>query len=79
MPRQVVASLPYVCGRVRSHNRYGLHETLEAVRRDCEDGSGLYRQRDLTELAVVRRMLESALHQGLRYGMPMRATFVESK
>lgn len=67
---------------MRAHgSRYGLHETLEAVRRDGEDGgggAGRYRPRDLAELAAVRGVLESALHQGLRYGMPMRATFVES-
>jgi hypothetical protein len=60
--------------------RYGLHETVEALRQDMEEteGPGLYRPIDLAELPAVREVLESALKRGLSYGMPMRVTMVES-
>ena len=57
--------------------RYGLHETLEAVLRD-QDSEGLYRHQDYGELGHVRAVVESAIKQGLRYGMQMRATIVET-
>mmetsp|Transcript_10144 Transcript_10144/g.12312 ORF Transcript_10144/g.12312 Transcript_10144/m.12312 type:complete len:171 (-) Transcript_10144:229-741(-) len=55
---------------------YGLHETLEAIRQD--ENSEMYRPNDRAQLAAIREVIEEGLSQGLRYGMPMRVTFVQT-
>lgn len=55
---------------------YGLHETMEAIRKDEE--SDMYIDTDRAQLAALREVIEEGLHQGLRYGMPMRVTFVQT-
>ena len=56
---------------------YGLHETLESLRGDL-DSHGLFREKDRTYLVEVIKVVELGLTHGLRYGMPMRVSFVET-
>jgi hypothetical protein len=55
---------------------YGLHEVMEAIRKD-EEGDQ-YIDSDRAQLSALREVVEEGLRQGLRYGMPMRVTFVQT-
>mmetsp|Transcript_62449 Transcript_62449/g.117458 ORF Transcript_62449/g.117458 Transcript_62449/m.117458 type:complete len:90 (-) Transcript_62449:115-384(-) len=56
---------------------YGLHETLEAVEKDLASTS-LYRASDHALLHAVKDCVQLGLKHGLRYGMPMRVTIVQT-
>ena len=56
---------------------YGLHETLEAIDKDLAS-PGEYRAHDHAMLESVKECVQLGLKHGLRYGMPMRVTFVQT-
>ena len=57
---------------------YGLHVVLEALNVDSQT-QGTYRSSDRAALTDVKKVIQEALGHGLRFGMPMRATFVETR
>ncbi len=55
---------------------YGLHETLEAI---SQDQSGeQYREQERDVLSNIKDILIQCIEHGLRYGMPMRVTSLQT-
>jgi hypothetical protein len=55
---------------------YGLYECLESLKSD--ETSKRFSDRERAQLSALKAALHMGLKQGNRYGMPCRATFVET-